>query len=231
MKVCIIPARGGSKRIPKKNIKIFAGKPIIRWSIEAAIKSNCFDKIIVSTDDIEIENISKISGAEVPFIRPKQLADDHTPTAPVVAHAIKKLEEEGGHVEFACCIYPTAPFLLIEDLKNGLTKINESQWSFVFSACTFGFPIHRSFELDSKTKGIKMFFPEHFWTRSQDLPEAWQDAGQFYWGTRKAWLEKLPFFSDSSTVVPLPRWRVQDIDTFEDWERAEKIFMVSNLEK
>ena len=223
MKIAIIPARGGSKRIPRKNIKMFCGKPMIAWSIEAALQSACFDRILVSTDDAEIAEVAQACGAEVPFLRPKELSDDHTATAPVIGHAIDWLEKKGGAVQFACCIYATAPFIQSEDIYKGLLLMNEGNWKFAFSATTFGYPIFRSFEKNEQG-GIRMFFPEHFSSRSQDLPEAWHDAGQFCWGKPESWKLSLRVFDEWSTPVNLPRWRVQDIDTFEDWERAQILF-------
>jgi len=223
MKIAVIPARGGSKRIPRKNIKMFCGKPMIAWSIEAALQSGCFNRVLVSTDDAEIAEVAQAWGAEVPFLRPKELSDDHTATAPVIGHAIDWLEKKGGEVQLACCIYATAPFIQAEDLQEGLRLIQAGDWEFAFSATSFGYPIFRSFQ--KKDDGsVNMFFPEHFPKRSQDLPEAWHDAGQFYWGKPKAWQQALRVFDSWSTVVPLPRWRVQDIDTPEDWDRAELIF-------
>ena len=223
MKIAIIPARGGSKRIPRKNIKMFCGKPMIAWSIEAALQSACFDRILVSTDDAEIAKVAQACGAEVPFLRPKELSDDHTATAPVIGHAIDWLEKKGGEVQLACCIYATAPFIQAEDLEEGLRLIQAGDWKFAFSATSFSYPIFRS--IQKKDDGsVNMFFPEHFSKRSQDLPEAWHDAGQFYWGKPEAWQQALRIFDSWSTVVPLPRWRVQDIDTHEDWDRAELIF-------
>jgi pseudaminic acid cytidylyltransferase len=223
MKIAIIPARGGSKRIPRKNIKMFCGKPMIAWTIEAALQSSCFDRILVSTDDAEIAEVAQACGAEVPFLRPKELSDDHTATAPVIGHAIDWLETKGGTVQLACCIYATAPFIQAGDLQEGLRLMQADDWKFAFSATSFSYPILRSFQ--KKDDGsVNMFFPEHFTKRSQDLPEAWHDAGQFYWGKPEAWRQALRIFDSWSTVVPLPRWRVQDIDTHEDWDRAELIF-------
>jgi len=223
MRLAIIPARGGSKRIPRKNIREFGGKPMIAWAIQAAIKSACFDQIIVSTDDEEIAQVAVSFGAEVPFLRPESLSDDHTSTAPVIAHAISEMEKAGNQVTLACCIYATVPFIQPKDLIAGMELMNEKKWDFAFAAASFGYPIFRSFERLSDGS-TRMFYPEHFNTRSQDLPEAWHDAGQFYWGRVQAWKNGVRIFGARSTIVPLPRWRVQDIDTPEDWERAEMIF-------
>ena len=225
MNIAIIPARGGSKRIPRKNIKKFADKPMIAHSIECACQANLFDRIIVSTDDDEISGVAKEHGAEVPFKRPADLSDDKTGIIDVVAHAIDWLQENNESASAVCCIYATAPFVRGEDVKRGLELLNSGDWHYVLSATTFAFPIARSFQLNAGG-GLEMFFPEHFNTRSQDLPEAWHDAGQFCWGRSHAWLERRKIFDKNSTIVPIPRWRVQDIDTFEDWERAQVMWQV-----
>ena len=222
MKIAIIPARGGSKRIPRKNIKDFCGKPIIAYSIEAALDSNIFDKVIVSTDDEEIAKIAKEYGAEVPFIRPSELSDDYTATIPVIAHAIKELQKEGP-VDIACCIYATAPFIQQKSLKEAHTLLLQNQSDYAFSATSFAFPIQRAIKLD-KNNHVEMFNPEHFNTRSQDLEEAYHDAGQFYFGKSEAWLNARPIFSQESTAVILARHLVQDIDTMEDFRRAEFMY-------
>ena len=222
MKLCVIPARGGSKRIPKKNIKEFCGKPIIAWSIEAAIASKNFDKIIVSTDDNEIAKIATEYGAEVPFMRPKELSDDHTATIPVIQHAIEWLIKEDQKPLFVCCIYPTAPFVQLTDLQEGFRLLQNSGSEFVFSATNFAYPIQRAFKIENKR--ARMFYPEHYNTRSQDLEEAYHDAGQFYWGLTDAWLKNKPIISEVSTPLIIPRNRVQDIDTPEDWLIATRLF-------
>jgi pseudaminic acid cytidylyltransferase len=224
MSICIIPARGGSKRIPRKNIREFYGKPMIAWSIEAAKESSLFDRVVVSTDDPEIADIAKSYGAEVPFLRMPELADDFTGTIPVVADAIRRLRLLGHNDSEICCIYPTAPFITIRDLRDGFERLNSCHWSFVFSATTYSFPIFRYFH-KKDDGGLEMVFPEHFNTRSQDLVESLHDAGQFYWGTAESWLTETVIFGPKSSVVELPRWRVQDIDNEEDWVSAEQIFM------
>lgn len=224
MNVAIIPARGGSKRIPRKNIKEFCGKPMIAYSIEAAIESALFDRIIVSTDDEEIAEISKHWGAEVPFMRPKELSDDFTPTIPVISHAIEQLRQEAP-VNIACCIYATAPFIQSRYLKEAYAVLIQSNSAYSFGTTSFSFPIQRAIKLDAH-KRVEMFYPEHFNTRSQDLEEAYHDAGQFYFGTAQAWLEEKIVFSKESTAIILPRHLVQDIDTLEDWKRAEIMYKV-----
>lgn len=223
MKLAVIPARGGSKRIPRKNIKPFCGKPMIAWSIEAALDSGCFDRVIVSTDDEEIAQLSRSIGAEAPFLRPAELSGDHVGTIPVIAHAIRWQNSNGIEVQQACCLYATAPFVRSADLQAGLEKLNGAGADYAFSVTSYAFPIQRAIRITPNQR-VEMFQPEHFNTRSQDLEETWHDAGQFYWGTAKAWLQGNPIFSHMSVPIVLPRSRVQDIDTPEDWERAELMF-------
>ncbi|MDD2914472.1 MAG: pseudaminic acid cytidylyltransferase [Gallionella sp.] len=223
MNIAVIPARGGSKRIPRKNIKDFCGKPMIAWSIEAAKASGLFDRIIVSTDDAEIAEVAKQWGAEVPFMRPPELSDDYAGTTEVVAHAAQWALKQGFDVGAVCCIYATAPFIQADDLKRGLVALESGEWSYAFTVTDFAAPIFRSFKQNSDG-GIEMFYPEHFLTRSQDLPMALHDAGQFYWGRHSAWIEGRRIFDRHSIPVVIPRWRVQDIDTQDDWIRAELIF-------
>lgn len=223
MNVAIIPARGGSKRIPRKNIKDFCGKPMIAWSIEAALQSGCFERVIVSTDDDEIAEVALRLGAEVPFIRPEELSGDFVATIPVIKHAIQWLNANQIIPDWVCCIYATAPFISANALKNGLTLIQQQDSDYVFSVTSYAFPIQRAIKLQ-QNGAVQMFSPEYFSTRSQDLEEAYHDAGQFYWGARTAWLEEKPIFSSESYPVILPRHLVQDIDTQEDWIRAELMF-------
>ncbi|MBY6219402.1 pseudaminic acid cytidylyltransferase [Marinobacter nauticus] len=221
--VAIIPARGGSKRIPRKNIKEFCGKPMIAWSIEAAMESGGFDRVIVSTDDEEIAAVARQYGAETPFMRPAQLSDDYIGTIPVIRHAVEWLADNRYAVSQACCIYATAPFVAPEDLKRGQQLLNSEACSYAFSVTSYAFPIQRAIRITGGGR-VAMFNPEHFQTRSQDLEEAWHDAGQFYWGTAQAWTQERPIFSEDAAPVTLPRHRVQDIDTPEDWVRAEWLF-------
>lgn len=229
MRIAIIPARGGSKRIPRKNIKEFCGKPMIAWSIQAAQASNCFDRIIVSTDDQEIANIAHQLGADVPFMRPDELADDYTGTIPVIRHAIQWFEAHEGKVDFACCIYATAPFLSADDLRLGWEVIRGDSCDYAFSVTSYAFPIQRAIRI-AEDGTVAMFNPEHSLTRSQDLDEAWHDAGQFYWGTAAAWCAQKAIFGQTSKPIHLPRHRVQDIDTPEDWVRAEWLFKAMRAE-
>lgn len=223
MRIAVIPARGGSKRIPRKNIRNFCGKPILAWSIEAALNSGFIDRVIVSTDDPEIALVAKAYGAEVPFMRPANLADDYAGTSVVVQHAVQFLISQGVNVSEVCCLYATAPFVTPGYLLQGLNSLVQSGASYAFSVTTYPFPIQRALKL-KENGGIAMFSPEHSDTRSQDLEEAYHDAGQFYWGTRLAWLAAVPIYSENSVPVILPRYLVQDIDTQEDWERAVLMF-------
>lgn len=228
-RIAIIPARGGSKRIPRKNVKDFCGKPMIAWSIEAAKASGCFDEIIVSTDDEEIARVSRECGAQTPFRRPEKLADDFTGTLPVIRHAVGWVSHNHGSVEYACCLYATAPFVFAEDLKRGLQLIQDKCSSYAFSVTSYAFPIQRAIRITPAGR-VAMFNPEYFNARSQDLEDAWHDAGQFYWGTAEAWRDERPIFGDDSVPVRLPRHRVQDIDTPEDWARAEWLFRAMQAE-
>jgi pseudaminic acid cytidylyltransferase len=223
VKVAIIPARGGSKRIPRKNIRPFAGKPIIAYSISAAQDSRLFDRVIVSTDDEDIATVAREFGAETPFTRPAALSDDFTGTNVVARHAIQWLLEQGCAIDYACCIYATAPFLRTRYLRLGFDKLLASEKSFAFSVTSFSFSIWRAVRIlpDGTVNAI---YPENFSKRSQDLEEAYHDAGQFYWGTARAFLDEVVTFSPAAVPVVLPRYLVHDIDTLEDWERAELMF-------
>lgn len=223
--VAVIPARGGSKRIPRKNIREFSGKPIVAYSIDAAIKSGLFDRVIVSTDDEEIAEVSIKLGAEIPFMRPAELADDFTGTNAVTRQAIQWLNEHDAKVDFACCIYATAPFIQVRYLQEGHQKLLASGKSFVFSVTSFPFPIQRAIWINDAGE-VMAFHPENYYVRSQDLQEAYHDAGQFYWGTADAFLKDEIPFSPVSLPVVLPRHLVQDIDTPEDWVRAEYMYRV-----
>ena len=222
-RVAIIPARGGSKRIPRKNIKEFCGKPMIAWSIEAAKASGCFDKIVVSTDDVEIADVAIAWGATVPFLRPAELSDDFAGTLPVIRHAVEWLTDHETPVTYACCIYATAPFVSPDDLRKGWDLIQHEACSYAFSVTSYAFPIQRAIRITENGR-VVMFSPENFNTRSQDLEEAWHDAAQFYWGTAQAWKAEKIMFAEDSAPIKLPRHRVQDIDTPEDWVRAEWMF-------
>jgi len=223
MKIGVIPARGGSKRIPNKNIGIFSGKPIIAWVIESALSSGLFDRVFVSTDDQTIADIAVTYGAEVPFVRPAELSNDHTGLIPVVQHAISWMKTNDVAVEFVCCILATAPFLKAEYLISALNQLRESDASYAFSVTEFPFPIQRAIRINTNNR-VEAIWPENIKKRSQDLETAFHDAGQFYWGTEKAFAQGDAIFSTNSIPVRLPQNLVQDIDTPDDWRLAELMF-------
>lgn len=229
MRLAIIPARGGSKRIPRKNIKDFFGKPMIAYSIEAALRSDCFDRVIVSTDDPEIAQVAKTFGAEVPFMRPDELANDHAGTTPVIKHAIEWFEEQGKKPTEVCCLYATAPFVQPQTIRQAYEQLQQTQADYCFTVTSFATPIQRAIKL-TQDKRVEMFYPEYFNTRSQDLEEAYHDAGQFYWGKAEAFKQLKLLFSEHASPFILPRYLVQDIDTLEDWVRAELLFRLIHKE-
>ena len=228
MKVCVIPARGGSKRITKKNIKDFLGQPIIKYSIDKAKSSKIFDQIIVSTDNIEIAKIASKFGANVPFLRPKEISDDYSGIPVVINHVISFLKEQASNPEYICCLLATAPFVKESDLINGFNSLKNVAFDrFTFSATKYLFPIQRALRIENSLSypiskiDIKK--------RSQDLDDSFHDAGQFYWGNQEAWSSKKNLFEGSLPIL-LPSWRVQDLDTLEDWKRAELMYKVSKQE-
>ena len=227
MKIAVIPARGGSKRIPRKNIRMFCGRPIIAFSISAAKESQLFDQIVVSTDDEEIASVARDCGATTPFIRPNEISDDFTGTNAVVKHAINWFAGQGHDVAYACCIYATAPLIQARFIRDGYDILVGSDAAFAFSVTSYAFPIQRALRLTPDGR-VDAMYPEHRMTRSQDLEPAYHDAAQFYWGTARAFLEDAPLFSSRSAGVVLPRFLVQDIDTVEDWEQAELMYRIVN---
>lgn len=225
MAIAIIPARGGSKRIPRKNIRPFCGQPMLAYAIQAAQQSGCFSKVVVSTDDEEIAGVARQLGAEVPFLRPANLADDHTGTTPVVIDTIQRLDQLDIQAEHYCCIYATVPLIQADDLKGAYQRLIASQAPFVYTVAEFGFPIQRAVRMDEQGR-VAPFWPEQMAKRSQDLETAYQDAGQFYWGTRDAWLGGISPVGGKGIGHILPRHRVVDIDTPEDWHLAELLYQV-----
>lgn len=221
--LAVIPARGGSKRIPKKNIKDFCGKPMMTWPLNVLNKTDFIDDVIVSTDCEMIANIAKENGASVPFFRPKNLADDYTGTAEVIKHAVTWYQDNIGAVDYVLTVYPTAVFLSTKDLKKAFEIIKNESCENVFSGTEYPFPIQRAIYLDEK-KRVNMFNPECYSTRSQDLQPAYHDAGQFYLSTVEGLNNDVPIFSDRSRLLILPKSRVVDIDTPEDFELAENLF-------
>lgn len=219
--MAIIPARGGSKRIPRKNIMEFAGRPMISYAISAAKSSQLFERVVVSTDDVEIASVARGLGAEVPFMRSPELADDHTPTVPVIAHAIQQCEALGWTADEVCCIYPAVPFLRTEDMRGALELLGSTGSDYSFPVVEFPSAVQRALTRNAEGKLAPMF-PQHELTRTQDLPKAFHDAGQFYWGRKASWLAN-PRIHSSGAGYVIPNWRVVDIDTPEDWRRAEII--------
>lgn len=200
---------------------------MIAWSISAALDSGIFDHVIVSTDDHDISEIARDAGASTPFLRPLELSDDHTPTVPVIAHALNWAESNLGSVSALCCIYATAPFIRSADLVRGADLLDESCADYVFPVTSFPFPVQRAIRL-SDTNRVEMLSPEFSLTRSQDLEETYHDVGQFYWGKRDAWANGHTIISPNAAPIIIERHRAQDIDTPEDWTRAEFMFQVIN---
>jgi len=229
MNIAIIPARGGSKRIPRKNIKDFCGRPMIAWAITVAIESNLFEHIVVSTDDEEIASLARFWGAEVPFVRPADLADDLAPTAPVIAHAIKSCTDLGWVVDCVCCIYPCVPFLQIEDLTKALNMIREQDVEFSYPVTEYSHPVQRAMRRLSNGK-MQFLNPEYELTRTQDLEKTYHDAGQFYWGKAAAWIKNNKIHSSGMGIL-IPSWSVVDIDSKDDWRRAELMFKIINVDR
>lgn len=230
MNVAIIPARMASKRIPKKNIRNFHGKPIIAYSIHAAQKTEIFSKIVVSTDSPELADIAASYGAEVPFIRPAELSDDLTGTDAVILHSLNWLIEHGDDIQNVCCIYATAPFVSSGYIKKGLELLKKADATSAFSVTTYPYPIYRSLRITERGR-LEMIWPEYIKARSQDLSEAYHDAGQFYWADVKKYLRERTFFSKDAIPVVIPRYLVQDIDTEEDWHRAQVMYKALSISK
>lgn len=216
MTVCIIPARGGSKRISRKNIRLFRGKPLLGRVIETVTNAGCFDHIIVSTDDQEIAEVATQFGATTPFTRPAELADDFATTKQVMVHAFDQLQSMGTCLREVCCIYPTATFLRADDLLEGLRLFREDRWQCVMAATPFSAPVQRSFKRN-QDGGMTMLFDKEFSSRSQDLEPYYYDAGQFYWATEALWRSDQPLFGIETTFVSIPEWATCDLDTEADW--------------
>jgi pseudaminic acid cytidylyltransferase len=229
--LAVIPARGGSKRVPRKNVRPFLGVPMLARTIALLRETGAFERIIVSTDDDEIAGIALEAGAEVPFRRPAEIANDRATTAPVIEHAVRTLEAQGYRAEYVCCVYPAAVLATSADIRAAYETLRQSpELDYVFTATSFPYPIQRALR-GAPDASCTMFWPEHINTLSQDLEPAFHDAGQFYWGRRLAWLERRPWYSNDSRMLVLPSYRVQDIDTPEDWERAELIYQLLDREQ
>jgi pseudaminic acid cytidylyltransferase len=223
MNIAIIPARGGSKRIPRKNIRPFYGFPIIAYAIKLAIECEIFSEVIVSTDDEEIAEVAISFGASVPWLRTSELSDDYATTVSVMQDAVKRLEDRYGTLENVCCIYPATPLLKCEQLKKALWVLKEGNWDYVIGVSGARTPPERFFSIGDNRE-IIMRFPEHETSRTQDLPQAYHDAGQFYWGKKISWETALPLFTSRSTIFELPSECAIDVDTLDDWHYAERIF-------
>lgn len=231
MNIAIIPARGGSKRIPRKNIRDFCGKPVIAHAIENGLASQFIDKVVVSTDDEQIASIAKEYGADVPFLRPSSLADDFTGTSPVVRHTISSLLALGWDIEFCACIYATSPLLTVRLIDDCYSVIQHGDTiDYVFTAARYSFPIQRAL-LTTQSGGVRPFDDVGITQRSQDLKPAYHDAGQLYWGHHTTWLDTNKcIFGEHSHMKVMPSHLVQDIDTPEDWARAELLFKLIHKE-
>lgn len=226
--IAVIPARGGSKRIPGKNIRAFAGRPMIHWPIAAALASGLFEAVYVSTDDAAIADVARAGGARAPRLREAALSDDFTPLRPVIRDGIAMAEADLGRpVTRVCMILATAALLTPALLAEGATALDAPGTAFVFSAMAFAAPVQRALVADP-SGGVAMLWPEHRLTRSQDLPPAFHDAGQFYWGQRDAFVSDTPMYGPASRTVLLPPLSAIDIDTAEDWDLAETLFQLKH---
>lgn len=222
MRLAVIPARGGSKRIPRKNVRPFAGRPMIGHAIAVARACGLFERIVVSTDDDEIARVARDAGAEVPFVRPPELADDHAATVPVIAHAVHAMGLPDSAA--VCCLYPAVPLLEADDLRRALAQLQAGATGYVFPVAEFPSPVQRALVRDADGRS-RPLYPEFTQTRTQDLVPACFDAGQFYWAHASTWRAGRSIHGHASTVV-LPAWRVVDIDTADDWARAEALYRV-----
>lgn len=229
MSIAVIPARGGSKRIPGKNIRIFHGLPVIAYAVKAAMESGVFKEVFISTDSEEIAEVARSFGATVPWLRSKDLSDDQSTTISVMQDAVKKLKTSFSDLEYVCCIYPVTPLLQPSFISKGLQILDDGNWDYVFSASRTGTPPERMFSLDSGNL-VKMHFPEHQSTRTQDFLPSYHDAGQFYFGRTSSWESGLQIFSSKSTIVEIPRELSVDVDTLDDWHYAERLFETQRRE-
>ena len=229
MNIAVIPARGGSKRIPGKNIKIFHGLPVIAYAIKAAKESGVFREVFVSTDSEEIAEVARSFGATIPWLRSKDLSDDQSNTISVMQDAVKKLKTGFSELEYACCVYPATPLLQPSFISKGFQILEDGNWDYVFSASRTGTPPERMFSLDSGNL-VEMHFPEHQATRTQDFLPSYHDAGQFYFGRSSSWESGLQIFSSKSTIIEIPRELSVDIDTLDDWHYAELLFETQRRE-
>jgi pseudaminic acid cytidylyltransferase len=229
MSIAVIPARGGSKRIPRKNIKIFNGLPVIAYAIKAAKECGAFSEVFVSTEDEEIAEVAQSFGATIPWMRPKELSDDYSTTVKVIQDAVMKLKSSFIEMEYVCCIYPATPLLEPRFIREGFKVVKDGNWDYTISASRANTPPQRFFSLDSANK-VKMHFPENEALRTQDLSPSYHDAGQFYFGRSSSWELGLPIFSSKSTIIEIPHELSVDIDTLDDWHYAERLFAMQRRE-
>ena len=226
--LAVIPARGGSKRIPGKNIKDFLGKPIIAYSIRAALDSGLFEEVMVSTDSEEIKAVAEQYGAKVPFLRSSKNADDHATISDVMGEVLNYYDEEEVKFDHVCCLFSTAPFVQISKLKEGLQKLKDGDFISIVPVQKYGFPILRSLKINEQDC-LEMNWPKYAKTRSQDIPEAYHDAGQFYWAKLPEYNDERRFYSKKAGYIILEEIEAQDIDTLEDWKLAEMKFKIVNV--
>ncbi len=227
--VAVITARGGSKRIPGKNIRNFLGNPIIKYSIDAAFASGCFDEVMVSTEDENIASIARKYGAKVPFLRSRGTSGDYSTTAEVMLEVLNDYSARGRDFKYACCIYPTAPLISPDKIRRSLELLEDSSADSAVPVVRFSFPIQRAFKLESGK--VSMIWPENRDKRSQDLMPAYHDAGQFYWLRTESFIRKKTLFTDNTVGIEIPESEVQDIDNEEDWKMAEYKYRVLRGEK
>ena len=225
MNIAVVPARGGSKRIPRKNIKLFNGLPVIAHAINTARNSGLFEDVFVTTDDSEIADIATSFGAKVPWIRGKELSNDFATTLQVMQDAVTRIQSDLKSLQNVCCIYPVTPLLQRAFLEEALNKLEDNGWDYVISATKVKTPPERLFTVDQNSQ-IRMYFPKHEASRTQDVSPAFQDAGQFYWGKTSSWVAGLPLFTSKSTFIELPQETFVDVDTIDDWKYAEILFSI-----
>lgn len=224
--LAVIPARGGSKRIPKKNIKSFLGKPIIYYSIDAALKSNLFDEVMVSTDDEEVIEVSKKLGASVPFLRSPETASSNSPVKDVITEVLKQYTEKGKQFDYICCILPAAPLITVKNLTTTFELLKGKNIDAVVPVVRYGYPIQRAFKIE---KGLlQMISPANMYVNSQDLSSSYHDAGQFYWLKVESFLKQEKIFMVNCLPFEIPESEVQDIDEVDDWKLAELKYSLLN---
>ncbi len=228
--LCIIPARGGSKRILRKNVRSFLGKPILAWTVAVALEAGCFEEVMVSTDDDEIAGVASNAGASVPFRRSPETSGDHADTLSVLREVTEQYRRLGRDFDFCCCLYPTAVLTRPENLRQGYDiLIGDPELAYVVPVITFGYPIQRGVVVESGK--LRMLHPDHYNSRSQDLPKTYHDAGQWYWFRTERMRDGLPILGPHSGAVIIPEMDAQDIDNEEDWHLAELKYQLRQQEQ